>query len=159
MKDESAKALQAETMVSYSVLQVGWLLYSSHWTLLINKTSLPFWTSDNPVALYNPIDYSNKSGIGFAVRGIQIHLPINSELLLLVLDPTSYNLSAVKIIKKPEQITDENEIQLYNATRFVISSDADFSLAKRMREEDEILRKPQERVILRKVALSGRSII
>jgi hypothetical protein len=54
MKDELALALQARTIVSYAVPRFASLLRSSLWTELLNRTKLPFWASDNPVALLNP---------------------------------------------------------------------------------------------------------
>ena len=155
MKDELAKVLQAQTIAgSYAVPEVGWTLGHSLWTLLVNRTSVPFWTSDNPVALFNPSD----RGVGFAVTGNQTHFPLNEKLLLLILDPVSYNSPPVKIVKQREAVLYENTLQLYSATRFVISSHDDFLLAKRIRQEDATLRKPQERVILRRISYSGKAI-
>jgi len=155
MKDELAQALHAKTIVSDSVPQIGWILGNSRWTLLVNRTRVPFWTSDNPVALFNPLD----CGVGFAVRGNQTHLPLGSGLLLLVLDPRTYDLPPVKIVKRQETILYENELQLYNATRFVFSSTDDFAVAKKIRERDETLRKPREQLSLREIESLGRSII
>jgi len=160
MKDELAQALQAQTIAgNYAVPEVGWTLGHSLWTLLVNKTKVPFWTSDNPVALFNPMIQSGENSVGFAVMGNQTHFPLNNKLLLIILDPRSYDVPAIKVLKDPEQVLDENKLQLYNATRFVISSNADFSVAKKIREEDETLRKPQERVVLRKIATSGKPIL
>jgi hypothetical protein len=159
MKDEAAQALQAKIMVSDYVPQIAWMLANSRWTLLVNRTKIPFWTSDNPVALFNPIDYGDLGGVGLAVRGIQTHFPLNGRSLLLILDPTSYDLPPLKIVKKPEAVLYENELQLYNATRFVFSSANDFSMAKKIREHDGTLRKPREQVRLREIESSGRSII
>lgn len=44
-----------------------------------------FYLSDNPVAMYNEIDHGPYGNIGLAVRGIQIFLPISSDLLLFSL--------------------------------------------------------------------------
>ena len=158
MKDELAQVLQAQTIVSDYVYRLAYILDHSLWTLLVNKTKVPFWTSDNPVSLYNP-NYGDLNGIGFAVRGIQTHFPLSSKLLLTILDPTSYAHTAVKIVKNPETISYENEFQLYNATRFVVSSENDFSMAMKLRDSDETLRKPHEQVFVRKIERPGRSII
>jgi hypothetical protein len=50
MKDELAQALQARTIISDAVPQFGYILGNSLWALLVNKTKVPFWTSDNPVS-------------------------------------------------------------------------------------------------------------
>jgi hypothetical protein len=108
---------------------------------------VPFWTSDNPVTLFNPVDYGEAGGLGFNVRGIQTHFPLNSSLLLLILDPTSYDMPPIKIVKE-DNVDWENELQLYNATRFVFSPARDFSKAKKMWEKDENLRKPHDRIVI-----------
>jgi len=159
MKDKLAQVLQAQHIVSDTVPQFAYILGTSVWTLLVNRTNVPFWTSDNPVSLYNPIDYGGMSGLGFAVRGIQTHFPLSSKLLLVILDPRSYPDTPVKIVKDPRKISYENEYQLYNATRFVISSMNDFSAAKLLRDRDETLRKPPELVSVRTIEHHGRSII
>jgi len=64
-----------------------------------------------------------------------------------------------KIVKSKETVLYENELQLYNATRFVFSSTSDFSMAKKIREKDETLRKPREQVTLREIEDHRRSII
>jgi hypothetical protein len=159
MKPELARALQAEWMVDDTIPKLGYRLGHSLWSLLLNKTKIPFWTSDNPVALFNPIDYGDKSGVGFAVKGIQIHFPLNSNLLLLILDPTTYQTPPVRDVYDEDSVIHENELQLYNATRFVVSSAGDFSVANRLRQEDETLGKKPVRVILRKINVGGRSFI
>jgi hypothetical protein len=159
MKDEMAQVLQAQILVSDFIPQVAYILGNSLWMLLVNRTKVPFWTSDNPVALYNPISYGDLSGVGFAVRGIQTHFPLNSKLLLTILDPRSYAPTPVKIIKNSETVFYENEFQVYNATRFVVSSKDDFSMAKKFTDRDENLRKPREQVAVRKIEAPGRSII
>ena len=98
-------------------------------------------------------------GLGLAVRGIQTHFPLSNELTLVILDPTSYPSIPVRVVKDLRKISYENEFQLYNATRFVYSSDDDFSMAKQLRDQDETLRKPQEEVAIRTIERNGRSII
>lgn len=159
MKDKLAQSLQAAEIVGDTVPKIAHMIGNSIWTLLVNSTKTPFWTSDNPVALFNPIDYGDQSGIGFNLRGIQTHFPINSKLLLIILDPTSYPPIPIKIVKKTETIEYENEFQLRNATRFVISADDDFSVAKTLIARDAKLRKPQEHVRVRKIERPDRTVI
>ncbi len=78
--------------------------------------------------------------------------------MLLVLDPTSYKIPSVNTVND-ESVVYENKLQLYNATRFVISSNDDFSMARKLQEEDETLRQEMDRVILRKVKIGERSFI
>jgi len=159
MKTELARVLQAERIVDDTLPKLASILDRSRWALLLNNADVPFWTSDNPVALFNPIDYGDKSGIGFAVKGIQVHFPLNSKLLLLILDPRSYETPPVNEISDEELVIYENELELYNATRFVISSNDNFSLARKMWHENDALRRQQDRVELREIRYDGRSFI
>jgi hypothetical protein len=45
MKEELAQVLQAEAITSEQVPQIGYMLGNSLWTLLVNRTKIPFWTS------------------------------------------------------------------------------------------------------------------
>lgn len=83
--------------------------------LLVNKTKIPFITSDHPVSLTNPLfdRVNNKSlgGIGYAKKGLIITFPISSELCLIYYDYNSYffGKGSLDII-----ITDINNINSIN---------------------------------------------
>ena len=145
MDEEAAQAMQATAIVDDTVPKLASFIDGSLWVLLINESTIPFWTSDNPVALFNPIDYGTAGGLGFGAKGIQTHFPLSSDLSLVILDPTSYK--SLPIMSARERVVlEENERQLYNATRFVFSSKNDFALAKRLWENDKSLREPHARV-------------
>jgi hypothetical protein len=154
MKDDAAKALQAEMIVSDAIPRLAWILDKLRWTLVVNRTKTPFWTSDNPVVLINP-----KNIVGFAVKGNQTHIPLSNKLLLTMLDPRSYDTPPVMIVKDPKAMLHENRLQLYNATRFAFSSKNEFSMAKKIWEKDESLRETHERVRVQTIEKAGRSII
>ena len=109
MKDEAAQALQAQRIVDDTVPLTGWMVGQSLWTLLINNTKTPFWTSDNPVLIHW---VSDSGGIGFNVKGIQTHFPITSKLLLRVLDPTSYSSPPIKLAKEERRARGERATTL-----------------------------------------------
>ena len=52
------------------------------WALARNRSSKPFWISDNPVALHNSVDHGFYGNLGLGVTGIQIYMPISSTLCL-----------------------------------------------------------------------------
>ena len=135
--------------------------------LLLFKTdrSTPFCISDNPVALNNTVndDDGIRGTLGFAVPGIEVHLPISSELSLayicpsigagfqvlqkqlrsfggLISEDAFYYLHALdtgKAIKlKPDNVRFHNSLQIRNAERFVISSRNEFADAADMVASD-----------------------
>ncbi|UYY77510.1 DUF4238 domain-containing protein [Sphingomonas sp. R1] len=50
-----------------------------------------FYLGDNPVALHNSNDYAPYGNLGLKVRGIQIYLPLSSDLLLCAWCPSILN--------------------------------------------------------------------
>lgn len=64
-----------------------------------NKSN-PFYISDNPVTLHNHIDMGDWCNIGYALKGIQIHLPISSTFTLAFVCPTV----AEQIIHKKNEL-------------------------------------------------------
>ncbi|MGY5147894.1 MAG: DUF4238 domain-containing protein [Candidatus Nitrosopumilus sp. bin_7KS] len=96
--------------------------------VLKNNTSSPFWTSDNPIALFNSIDYTPYSGLGPTVEGIEIHVPIEPKITLLVCDPKKFEkYPDVLICEKPFNVLQENWLQFDSSTRFLFSNNSKFS--------------------------------
>ncbi|AXV37990.1 MAG: hypothetical protein CIT01_07150 [Methanobacterium sp. BRmetb2] len=130
------------------------ILYDKKWILLENNTDFPFWTSDNPVARYNPLDLSPYGNLGVASWGIQIYFPLNTKLCLCLLDPERYrtynNLEKVKfkdinqniknaeksIIEDIDEIEFINGLQIIESYRQIFSKFDNFSLAKKMIKEN-----------------------
>lgn len=56
--------------------------FSKQWVLYKSAARSHFLISDNPVVLYNSNDYGLISGLGLAVRGVEIYFPISSNLLI-----------------------------------------------------------------------------
>jgi len=61
---------------------IATLILSKRWLLFETSRTCPFWLSDNPITMYNHEDFGPYGTIGFAVRGIQIHLPLSPTLTL-----------------------------------------------------------------------------
>ncbi len=47
-----------------------------------------FYISDNPVTLHDKLDFGPYGNLGLAVKGIEIYLPLSSELMLCALCPS-----------------------------------------------------------------------
>jgi hypothetical protein len=130
--------------------------------------SLPFWIGDSPVAMHNTINPEDgiRSNLGLGVAGIEVYLPISSEIVLAHMCPSitvAYSgveqdarrmgfthayagpyLQALEngsaIVLSKEHVQFQNWLQLAYAERFVYSSADRFEDARRILEETPKLR-------------------
>lgn len=63
--------------VAHELMNKAWILYET-------DMNHPFYISDNPVVLNNPID----ENLGIAVKGTEIYFPISSTLMLALICPS-----------------------------------------------------------------------
>lgn len=88
--------------------------------ILINKTNIPFITSDYPIVKYNQfLEQKNwKLGkTGYRLVGLQIFIPLNAEITLLFFDSNIYKVSNRK--QKILNITKKSDIDQLNILQFV----------------------------------------
>jgi hypothetical protein len=101
------------------------------WVLTINGTTMPYWTSDNPITRYNPHPDDLKASLGLGDCGIQVFFPLSPTRSLCLCDPEEYAaLPEVWTTNDIQNIWFENALQVRAATRFVFANAEDFSLAK-----------------------------
>ncbi|MDH3312237.1 MAG: DUF4238 domain-containing protein [Nitrosopumilus sp.] len=125
---------------------------------IINKTKFPFWTSDNPISLFNSIDYSPYSGLGIIVEGIEIHFPINPTISLVVCDPKKFkNLPNTLTFHNDYEILRENCLQVNSSTRFLYSNMDRFYQIKKLLDEKKKIN-PKETKNTKKV-ISGKKLV
>jgi len=128
---EKAKEYQTDNIMKIANA-IYPLILDLKWCLIINKTALPFWTSDNPIFFVNQLPSpSGLSNCGLACVGIEVHFPISSDLSLILLDPIAFpHITEIRIPKLEDNIIYENSLQFFSATRFIYSRSNDFSLAE-----------------------------
>lgn len=81
---EASQGVQVGTMLSV-IPAVGRMVYDMNWALLHSPAGHPFVTSDSPVVLVNPsLPPSWPGGAGFAQPGVEITLPVDSHLAMLL---------------------------------------------------------------------------
>jgi hypothetical protein len=143
------------------LLQKNLILYRSDGTL-------PFWISDNPVALDNTTNPGDgvRGTLGVGVQGIEIYLPISGELTLAymcpsiammyeILDEEAARFGFIHAHARPyltalttgrgmilstENIQSQNSLQVGYAERFVYSSTDDFDDAKKLLKDHPRMR-------------------
>jgi len=112
--------------------------------LLINKTKFPFWTSDNPVTLHNSIDYTPYSGLGIVVEGIEMHIPINPKMGLVICDPQKFkNFPSRLQVNNDIVVLRENWLQVDSSTRFLYSNTDRFYQIKKLLVEHKQVTNPK----------------
>lgn len=121
--------------------------------LLANRSTMPLWTSDNPVVMYNAFRFGQ---IGLDAKGIEIYLPIAPDLCIAFYCRSHYiqleeGYSSSHPRPAPEKpwfrelfhgmrhsspvgidadmVTYLNELQIGRSDRFLYSSSDDFELA------------------------------
>lgn len=135
-------------------------LLDKAWILLSVAPGTNFWIGDHPVVLANNINPGDgiRGTLGLAVRGIEIYLPISSELTLGCLCPTipaMFAAAKAKVIQpaQPNGRADEfldaftgrttlqldaenmkyhNSLQVVSAERFIFSTHNEFDMAREM---------------------------
>lgn len=148
------------------------------WILLVNKTDIPFWTSDNPIVPLNPFNSYPYGNGGVISSGTKLYFPISTELCLCLLDPEIYR-SYIRLeridpyytllnVMKAEKylITDishvlfQNSLQVKGSFREFYSKNSDFGLAKEMIKKDPKLKNLENRVKIELLKMpDGREII
>jgi hypothetical protein len=130
------------------------------WILLAASPDTTFWIGDHPIVLANNINPGDgiRGTLGFAVKGIEVYLPISSELTLGCLCPTipaMFAAAKARLISPAlresragefleaftgrttleldaENVKYHNSLQVISAERFVYSLHGEFGMAQEM---------------------------
>lgn len=88
LSNEENKAFTV-SMLPRMAAELAPIIYDKTWMLCKTVPSVPFYTSDNPVTLQNTSwSHPFYGNIGFAVKGIEIYLPLASTLSLAMFCPS-----------------------------------------------------------------------
>ena len=121
----------------------GMMIGRMKFVTIINKTPIPFWTSDNPICFDNFVP-SAMGNLGIISKGVQIHLPISPKIMLIAVDPIFFSeMPEVNEVYNKKQILFENSLQAENSSRWVFSSTKKFYKLKNMLNEYPELKNPQ----------------
>lgn len=137
--EEAIKALHLSTFKQIPLYAD--ILLQMKWILFINRTPMPFWSSDHPINRFNPIDAKPYGNLGLICKGIEIHFPLSPSVSLSFCDPSIYNLLPHRYeIKDIQNAVFENWFQVAHSTRYIFSNDNDFSLAGEILRDNPSLR-------------------
>jgi hypothetical protein len=88
--------------------------------LLINKTSIPFISSDFPIVKYNQFLEERKwqhGKTGLGLMGLQIFVPINPELIIILYDSETYKVGTKK--SDTLEITSRKDVDQFNSLQIL----------------------------------------
>ena len=134
-----------------TITEIANILYNHIWTFHVNKTNIPFYTSDSPVV---PIPhYSNHymSYSGLESPGIEVVFPISSNILLSMHDKNDER-NKNKIDKETDFMTEEDYVKFYNdyqvsySNRCVFSVSDDFKTLEQLFSKHSELKKSQPHI-------------
>lgn len=106
------------------------------WVLLVNRTNLPFFTSDNPIGTQAHIQHPFLSMRGLKSPGVEVFFPLSPQILLLMLDGKYHKLlnyeRTIREIDLVDVIEYYNSLQFYESERYFFSNTNDFSIADKI---------------------------
>lgn len=134
----------------------GRVLAKRRWMLQRAPDSTPFYISDNPVTMVN---YVEPRALKIDHPGVEIYLPISRDYTLYIVS----DMVAVALLAgiapeardqaeamrsgradqlAPENVEQQNSLQVQHASRFVISATNDFTVAREMIKRNPSLKEP-----------------
>ena len=102
----------------------------------MNKTEYPLWTSDHPIAIFNPVNPEPDPERGIERPGSKIHVPLSTNLVLALYDPREYFVNDREELTEKEHVDFQNKLQVEHCHRQVYSPTKDFELAREIIEEN-----------------------
>ena len=146
--ENGTKEFQARFLIEMTDFFTNVLL-KMRWILEINKTPTPFWTSDNPIARYNPHKSELVGNLGLQSPGIQLHIPISPALAVIICDPIEYADMPSELPAFAPSVEFHNSGQIIYSRQYVFSPTDNFALAQEMIRENPSLSNPNRpRIIL-----------
>jgi len=97
------------------------------WTIGINQTNIPFYTSDHPV-VKNPYFMT-----GYSSEGVEIMFPVNSKTIFVIREkehPRSNDGDCKLVNLSEEEVTGYNAAQVYCSNQFIYCQENNFELAQ-----------------------------
>ena len=103
-----------------------------HWRILVNRTSVPYWSSDHPVSVYSSADMRLRFDfLDVLMPDSEIYFPLTPTISLWIGDPIMSNsLPSNYEIADIRNVKFQNSLQVLSSTRYVFSNQNDFSLAE-----------------------------
>lgn len=125
-----------------TVATLAGVLHTHVWMVFSTTPTLPFYSSDHPVALHSHVRHATR-GYGLGSKGVEVEFPLSSRYLLSLVERTWLAESTPVLMARDgilagalgsEHVTFQRSLQVGEARRFVYCSTDDLSLAAEMCE-------------------------
>ena len=133
-----------------NILDIAEALLNHIWVMRVNKTTTPFYTSDNPIIRIPHKREKFMSHSGLSSDGIEIAFPISPNLIVVLYERKCFSQYHRDL--KFEIITSDKEVDYYNygqvvhSYRCVYSQKDNFKLAQMLCEQNPQIREVGNRV-------------
>lgn len=146
IKPEYIPVYHVRIILQSGIETVGRAFYNFTWSVGVNKTGQPLYTSDQPVVRFAHLDDPELSHEGFASPGIEVAFPLGPEHLLLMRDVRApggdrANDGSVEELTK-ERVEFYNGLQVEQSRRQIYCRDGAFDQAADMCAADPELTAP-----------------
>lgn len=111
------------------------------WILGVNKTSVDFYTSDNPIGTIPHIKNDIISMSGIRSKGVEVFFPLSPKHILIMYDGSyhtyikPYDRKYISIDEE-EWVEEYNKRSVYNSNRCIYSQSGDFSIIDEIRKNN-----------------------
>lgn len=143
LNEKMAKLKQAELMFNPANHNPIIKKLKNHiWIIGINKTTQPFYTSDNPIVRRAHKTHPIRSFTGFGSQGIEVAFPLSSRCIILMFEKTFFK-KFVDLDCKSIPIFTENAVKAYNelqvlqSHRQIYCMTSEFALAEQIYENHQ----------------------
>ncbi len=131
--------------------EISKYLMNYKWIILINNTSTPYITTDNPVV--KKANLNNMFASGFASKGIEVYYPISPKYALSIWEPSYFKeiapdlFTQTSIEAKEDNVIHNNDLLIQSATSQIYSNTSDFTwVEKRIKDTPFIADKKRQRI-------------
>ncbi|WP_217592961.1 DUF4238 domain-containing protein [Cohnella sp. GbtcB17] len=146
-KYEHLRMLSNEEFISTLILG---LLQNFYWSIGVNRTDQPFYTSDNPVVKRG---YKDGKGLvshqGLLSPGMEIAFPLNSKLILILYEKSYFpqmkdNDNLFMPLDDLDYVTYYNSLQAYQSNKQIYCKEPKFDLLMKMAASEPDFMKKRE---------------
>ena len=153
MKDGDERNIHGNMILDIDhIRDMALCFYNLTWILGINRTSVDFYTSDNPIGTIPHVKNDFISMSGIRSEGVEVFFPLSPKHILIMYDGSYHKWVApydrrYVSIDEIDWVQEYNRRSVYNCNRCVFSKDGDLSVVDKISKENpQVLDIPKTRL-------------
>ena len=153
MKDGDERNIHGNMILDIDhIRDMALCFYNLTWILGINRTSVDFYTSDNPIGTIPHVKNDFISMSGIRSEGVEVFFPLSPKHILIMYDGSYHKWVApydrrYVSIDEIDWVQKYNRRSVYNCNRCVFSKDGDLSVVDKISKENpQVLDIPKTRL-------------